>query len=318
MTTSVSPKLFPNALLNFAGRFDYLFLDKNRCRLDLFLSSLTTRVTRSFWCKALEKGFILVNKKPVAKKSYLLKPNDHIQFDYYRLCLALLGEDLSFSTGYRILKETPDYLAVDKPSGVLIHRIGFVDHSLISQLEHDYQQALYSVHRIDKFTSGVCLVARSAKAADALQNLIRHDEINKIYLVACEKKLAAYSGLFTAPIAKDDPIIHTKKQKIDWQNGLSSKTRYRLIGQKNNYYYYLVRIFTGRQHQIRVHFQFGGAPVANDELYSQDDYSKFPPMYNYSEYELGLHAFHIHFKCPFTHKRTHIKCYPHRQPFICN
>jgi RluA family pseudouridine synthase len=312
--TAEKRRKIPGALLNFNGHFDYCFQEKIRMRTDHFLHNLTTRVSRAFWYKALEKGFIFINYKPMTKKSYLLKTGDVIQFDYYHLCRILLGEDLNFSTKYQILKETSDYLAVNKPSGVLIHRVGFVDHSLISQLENDYQQPLFSVHRIDKFTSGICLIARSSKAADALQALIRNNQINKIYLVATEKKLPQKSGLFTAPIGHDDPAIHTKKQKIDFLEGAECKTRFRLIGQKENYYY-LVRIFTGRQHQIRVHFQFGGAPVANDELYSHDDYSIFPPMYDYSEYELGLHAFHLCFKCPFSDKLTHIKCLPRRKPF---
>jgi RluA family pseudouridine synthase len=305
-----------NTLLDFHGKLNYQHLIHENMRLDLFLSSLTRRVSRAFWVKAIASKKIFVNGAPVAKKSYKLHYGDEVQFDFYALCRDLLDEELSFSTDYGIIYENEHYIIVDKPSGVLIHRIGFVDHSLISQMEHDYGFSLYPVHRLDKHTSGLCMVAKSSRSTDGLQALIRNHQIQKYYLVASEEQLVSNSGLFEIPIADDDSGIHSKKQKVDLEGGLYCKTRYRKIGESQGIHYYMVRIFTGRQHQIRVHFQYGGAPVMNDELYSYEDYSHLPPMYDFDETNLGLHAFRLRFFCPFEKEMKCFTSLPDRIPFV--
>jgi len=300
--------------LDFEGRFDYRFDQDRKSRIDVFLSSLSAAVSRTFWTRALQKGWIQVNAKPV-RKSYSLKTGDHICFDYYEIYQCLEGKNLKIEIPYGILAHEKDFIVVDKPHGVLTHRIGFLDHSVLSQVAADISSPLFTVHRLDKYTSGVCLFAKSSKAAHQLQELLRGQGFEKYYLVASEKKLPQFSGVFSQPIGVDDPRIHKKKRRVDLEQGLFARTRYRFFYSFQGYHYYLVRIFTGRQHQIRVHFQHGGAPVANDELYSQEDYSGFPPLYEYNEQNLGLHALRLRLVSPFSGKCLCFTSWPRRQPF---
>ena len=155
----------------------------------------------------------------------------------------------------------------------------------------------------------------SSQAAHQLQDLLRKVGFQKNYLVATHQKLTRDSGVMDQPIGKDDPRIHKKKQKVDFEQGLSARTRFRYLGSKENFYYYLVRIYTGRQHQIRVHFQNAGAYVAHDELYSYEDYSHFAPMHDFSEENLGLHALRLKFYCPFEKRLVSFTSFPERFPF---
>lgn len=304
----------PRALLDFQGKFDFQWPLEEKIRIDHFLQSQSDHVSRSFWVKCLEKKGILVNEGPV-KKNYMVKLGDRIQFDYYELCRRLKNEELSQKIDYEIVYDHPEYVVLNKSSGCLIHRIGFLDYSLASQASQDIGTELYIVHRLDKFTSGVCLFAKSSKAADRLQTTLKAGGIEKYYLVATQRRLPKTSGLFTEPIGAGDPKIHKKFQIVDYEHGLHAKTRYRYALSKGKVHYYLVRIFTGRQHQIRVHFQFAGAPVLNDELYSYDDYSHLGLMYQFSEVDLGLHAYKLRFQCPFDQEMKTVKSLPDRRPF---
>ena len=301
--------------MDFSGFFSQrINNDFPRTRIDQYLGGLSGFVSRNFWHSALNGNFIRVNGKNV-RKSFVLRAGDLVEFDYYAIYEKLKNESLKIKIPYTLLFECDDYVVVDKPQGYLTHRIGFIDHSVMSQVGEDLNSPMYTVHRLDKYTSGTCLFARNSTAADKLQSLLRGGQIFKYYMVATKEKLSRFSGLMCEPIGKDDPRIHKKKQKVDFINGQEARTRYRFLHSKNEFQYYLVRIFTGRQHQIRVHFQHAGAPVAFDELYSYDDYSHLPPMYSYSETNLGLHAVALKFVCPFMNKAVKFTSLPGRFPF---
>ncbi len=310
----VEPIQFQGAYLDFNGQFDFTFPLNRKMRLDHFLKSLTTFVSRNFWVQAIEQSLLTVNDQ-FPHKSMKLSMGDRIQFDYYRLYKALRGEDLEVKIPYEVLYECDHYIVVNKPSGYIIHRVGFLDYSLVSQVAKDRGETLYIVHRLDKYTSGVCLFARSSSSAAKLTEVLKGYGFSKYYLVASEYKLNQASGLVEWSIGGDDPRIHKKKQKIDMEHGQSAKTRYRYLGFRNNLHYYFVRIFTGRQHQIRVHFQALGAHVYGDELYSYEDYSHFEPMHDFSEENLGLHAIRLRFRCPYDGSQVVVTHRPSRVPF---
>lgn len=311
---TVEPQLFTGAYVDFNGSFDYVFPLKKKLRLDHFLKSLTTFVSRNFWVQAIDRNLLQVNGR-TPDKSMKLNEGDRIQFDYFKLYRALKGQDLKIKIPYEVLYESKHYILVDKPSGYLIHRVGFLDYSVVSQLSADRNETLYIVHRLDKYTSGVCLFARSSEAAAKLTETLKGQGFYKYYMVASESMLENRSGLVTWPIGSDDPRIHKKKQKIDFVEGQSARTRYRYLTSRKGLHYYFVRIFTGRQHQIRVHFQALGAHVYGDELYSYDDYSRFEPMHDFSEKDLGLHALRLRFYCPFDKKMVVVTKRPQRVPF---
>lgn len=301
--------------MDFSGSFSQrLKEDFPKTRIDQFLGALSTFISRNFWHRALEGGFILVNGQSV-RKSFVLRAGDLVQFEFYQIHETLNKESLKIRIPYTLLDQCDDYVVIDKPQGYLTHRIGFIDHSVMSQVGEDLNCPMYTVHRLDKYTSGVCLFAKSSSAADQLQSLLRRGGFLKYYAVATKKQLPLASGVISEPIGKDDPRIHKKKQKVDHISGQDAKTRYRFLGEGKGFFYYLVRIFTGRQHQIRVHFQHSGSPVAFDELYSYEDYSHFPPMHHYSEENLGLHAIRLKFTCPFSKRLVSFTSIPKRFPF---
>lgn len=301
-------------LLDFDGTFKYFYEYETKIRVDHFLSSITFTVSRSFWAKAIALGKVLINSKPICK-NYLLRSGDLITFDYFNIWYHLKGTDLRKKIPYQIIFENDDYMVVHKDSGSLVHRVGFLDYSIISQIEYDKKQTLYVVHRIDKYTSGLLLIAKSKSSCTKLQKIVGDHSVQKYYLVCTEKQLEKSSGVMDQAIGEGIPRVHRKHQKVDFINGLFAKTRYRYIAKARGHYFYLARIFTGRQHQIRVHFQYNGAHILNDELYSYEDYSHIEPMHNFNEINLGLHAFRLRFYCPFEQKMVSFTSYPERNPF---
>ncbi|MBW7876040.1 MAG: RluA family pseudouridine synthase [Candidatus Cloacimonetes bacterium] len=302
--------------LDFSGHFDWIYPESYSQRLDSLLGGLSTVISRTLWVRALNTRKILVNGVPEVKKGRLLRLGDRIQFDFYAMAREILGEELLVKIPWQKLFEDENLVVVNKPSGVLMHRIGFFDFSLVSQVQNDLNQVLHVVHRLDKATSGVCVFAKSAQAAADFQKVMTGGGVHKIYIAASHFLLDKNSGVNDKPIGQDDPRIHSKKQKVDYERGVMARTRYRYIGSRQDIHYYMLRIFTGRQHQIRVHMQSMGAPLVYDELYSYSDYSGFPPMYNYSEDNLGLHAFRLRFVCPFTQKLRIFTALPIRYPFL--
>ncbi|PCJ18730.1 MAG: hypothetical protein COB02_09850 [Candidatus Cloacimonadota bacterium] len=301
-------------LLNFDGKFEYLYEYEQKIRVDHFLSSITFTVSRTFWAKAIGLGKVLINKKSICK-NYLLREGDLITFDYFDIWFHLKGEILKRKVPYQIIFENNDYMIVHKSSGFLVHRVGFLDYSIVSQIEYDKQQTLYVVHRIDKYTSGLLFIAKTKSSCTVLQKMIKEHSVQKYYLICTKNKLEKSSGLMTQPIGVGIARVHQKHQKVDYINGLHAKTRYRYVGQTRGNYFYLARIFTGRQHQIRVHFQYNGAHILNDELYSYEDYSHIKPMHDFNENNLGLHAFRLRFCCPFEKRIMQFTSYPERNPF---
>lgn len=301
-------------LLKFDGTFEYLYDYESKIRVDHFLSSITFTVSRAFWAKAISIGKVLINKKSVCK-NYLLRNGDLITFDYFNIWSYLKGQDLRKKIPYEVVFENDDYMVVNKSSGSLVHRVGFIDYSIISQIEYDRQQTLYVVHRIDKYTSGLLLIAKSKLSCTKLQKIVGDHSVQKCYLICTAKKLEKTSGVMNQAMGEGIPRVHRKHQKVDFINGLHAKTRYRYVGSARDNHFYLARIFTGRQHQIRVHFQYNGAHILNDELYSYEDYSHIEPMHNFNEVNLGLHAFRLRFYCPFEKRVVKFSSYPQRNPF---
>ncbi len=302
-------------LVQFGGKFDWVFPYQTQVRLDQFLSGLSRMVSRAFWVRAVEGGMIWINGEPARRKNQILKKEDRIRFDYFQICRDLMGVELHQDVSYRLIEEDENFVVVEKPSGVLIHRIGFLDFSLVSQVGRDLNQELFVIHRLDKYTSGIVVFGKHAEAAKRFQSLLHSPRMAKIYLAASFHPIQPVSGLMLEPIGQDDVRIHSKKQKVDFTDGSDCKTRYRMAGEMDGRYFYLVRIFTGRQHQIRVHFQNRGAPLIQDELYAYQDYDLLPAGYDYDESWLGLHAYRLRFEDPFTGKYRVFTSRPSRWPF---
>ncbi|HRN79681.1 MAG TPA: RluA family pseudouridine synthase [Ferruginibacter sp.] len=202
-----------------------------------------------------------------------------------------------------ILLEDEDFIAVDKPSGLLSIADRAQNESLKSLLDQMYG-TVYIVHRLDKDTSGVILFAKNKDAHQYLCQQFETRLVEKYYVAIVSGSPAEEEGLIEAPIAVH-PTLKGAMQVH--RNGKPSQTGYRIL-EKNDYFSLVeFQLFTGRMHQIRVHARHAGCPIVVDELYGDAApifLSKYKRNYKLSRAEdaerpmidrLALHAARIVF-----------------------
>lgn len=202
-----------------------------------------------------------------------------------------------------ILLEDEDFIAVDKPSGLLSIADRAQNESLKSLLDQVYG-TMYIVHRLDKDTSGVILFAKNKEAHQYLCQQFENREVEKYYVAVVTGCPAEDEGLIDAPLAE-----HPAQKGVMQvhRNGKPSQTGYRILEKNNHFSLVEFRLFTGRMHQIRVHARHAGFPVAVDELYGDGNpvfLSKYKRNYKLSRAEeterpiinrLALHASRVVF-----------------------
>jgi 23S rRNA pseudouridine1911/1915/1917 synthase len=203
----------------------------------------------------------------------------------------------------RILYEDADVAAIDKPAGMVVHAGAGVDAgTLVNALLHRYE-ALSGVggqlrpgivHRLDRYTSGVLLVARNDAAHHALAAQFSSRQVEKVYLALVHGTVKQETGRIDRPIARD-PIRRTRMTARLGQ-GREAWTEYRVLRRFARFTLLEARIGTGRTHQIRVHFSSIGHPVAGDTLYGAPaKIAGIPPLGRYF-----LHAHRLRFRRPST------------------
>jgi 23S rRNA pseudouridine1911/1915/1917 synthase len=268
-------------------------------RLDHYLQSRLPQFTRSRLQDWIKDGLVLVNGR-AAKSSLTLKGGEQIHVTPGALPpLKAQPEALPVE----ILYEDESVIAVNKPAGLIVHA-GAGSHSgtLVNRLVHHFS-TLSSVggdlrpgivHRLDKGTSGVLLVARTDAAHQALAKQFSGRTVEKIYLAVVHGHVAAETGRLTMPITRD-PVRRIRMSVSDV--GRSALTEYKVLerlGQAatpSAFTFLQIRIGTGRTHQIRVHMASIGHPVAGDSLYGGKSADR-----------IFLHAHRITFDSPATGK----------------
>lgn len=267
-------------------------------RLDLFLQEHLPEYSRSriqAWIKA---GRVRAEGHP-AKASHLLRVDEQIDAEPSEPApLNASPEDLPVG----ILYEDAAVIAVDKPAGLTVHAgAGAHSGTLVNRLVHHFQSlsqvggALRPgiVHRLDKETSGVLLVARTDAAHRNLAAQFAARSVEKIYLALVRGSVPADTGRITKPIARD-PVRRTR-MTAKMAGGRAALTEYRVRERFDGFTLLEVRIGTGRTHQIRVHMADMGHPVAGDRLYGP---AKVPSP------RMFLHAARIGFVSPAMGKRV--------------
>ena len=265
-------------------------------RLDLFLLQRLAEFSRSRLQSWIKDGHVLVNGA-AAKASMLLRGGESIEVTPANLPpLKAEAEDLPLD----ILYQDDAVIAVNKPAGLVVHA-GAGSHSgtLVNRLVHHFQ-ALSQVggdlrpgivHRLDKGTSGVLLVARTDAAHQALAAQFSGRTVEKTYLALVQGVVKNDSGRLTARIERDPS--RRIKMTARLGTGRTALTEYRVLRRFDKFTYLEVRIGTGRTHQIRVHLSSIGHPVAGDRLYGAH------PRQREDEPErIFLHAHRIVFTSP--------------------
>jgi len=270
-------------------------------RLDQFLRERLPQYSRARLQDWIEQGRVLVNGSP-EKRSFLLKGAERIDVEPGELApLRATPEDLPLE----VLYEDGDVIAINKRAGMVVHT-GAGQHSgtLVNAVLHrfgklsgvggDLRPGI--VHRLDRFTSGVILIARTDAAHRHLAAQFASREVVKIYLALVHGRVKNDQGRITTPIARD-PVRRTR-MTARLAGGRQAITSYQVLKRFEGFTFLEVKIGTGRTHQIRVHLASIGHPVVGDKLYGA-------PASTLGRY--FLHARQITFTSPSSGERITVK-----------
>ncbi|HTB20179.1 MAG TPA: RluA family pseudouridine synthase [Bryobacteraceae bacterium] len=267
-------------------------------RLDQFLRERLPLYSRSRLQDWIEQGRVLVDGAP-AKRSHLLKGAERIHVQPAELApLRATPEDLPLE----VLYEDADVIAINKPAGMVVHT-GAGQHSgtLVNAVLHRFGK-LSSVggdlrpgivHRLDRFTSGVILIARSDTAHRNLAEQFAARQVEKIYVALVHGQVKNQQGRMTTPIARDP--VRRIRMTARLAHGRQAITSYQVLKRLEGFTFLEVKIGTGRTHQIRVHLASIGHPVVGDKLYGA-------PASTLGRY--FLHARQITFSSPSSDERV--------------
>ena len=211
--------------------------------------------------RCIEEGLVKVNDEQ-SSVDYVVQNNDFISHTVHRHELPVTGEKI------RVIHEDDDWVVVDKPASVPVHPCGRYRHnSVIFILAKELGfKSLHTVHRLDRLTSGVLIFSKSSAKARLMEQLIKAREVEKEYVC---RVVGEFPG--DEEIVCDQPL-ETISYKIGLvvvdKAGKESKTIFTRIAYKDGVSIVRCRPRTGRMHQIRVHLQYLGFPIANDPLYN--------------------------------------------------
>ena len=268
-------------------------------RIDKYLSRLVTDSSRSAIQKLIESGSVKVNGSQVSK-NYKVSADDEIVMLQGELkTLDAEPENIPLDIVY----EDSDLLVVNKPRGMVVHPApGNYSGTLVNALLYHCKDSLSGingvlrpgiVHRIDKDTSGLLIVAKNDKAHIGLAEQIKEHSFTREYNAVVCGHLKEYEGTVCAPIGRNPK--DRKKMCVTENNSKNAVTHYKVINEYEGYSHVSLRLETGRTHQIRVHMAYIGHPVAGDFVYGND---------KKSAYLNGqcLHAIKIGFVHPITNE----------------
>jgi 23S rRNA pseudouridine1911/1915/1917 synthase len=268
-------------------------------RLDRFLASLPDVGSRSVAQRLLESGNVLVDGRTL-DKSRRLTGGEELEFEPPTKESAELEPE---QMDLRIVYEDEYLLVVDKPAGLVVHPgSGHATGTLVQGLlEHDAAGGDAArpgiVHRLDRDTSGLMVVARSNEAHARLQALVRNRAIERHYAALVVGKPRSRAGRIEAPIGRDrrDPLRHS----LDTDKPREAITHFEVRELLPRHTLLDVRLETGRTHQIRVHLAAVDLPVAGDTVYGRPRELDLERQF--------LHACRLAFSHPFTAERVDVE-----------
>ncbi|MFV4957568.1 RluA family pseudouridine synthase [Lactobacillus delbrueckii subsp. allosunkii] len=238
-------------------------------RLDKYLAGEMTDLSRSRIKELVQAGEVLVNGKK-SKVSYKVQKGDLIQVTVLPLePLKLEAENIPLDIVY----EDEDVIVVNKPQGMVVHpAAGHPSHTLVNALLYHTRDLADSpegfrpgiVHRIDKDTSGLLMVAKNAAARESLEKQLAAKSNKRQYLAIVHGNFAEEEGTIDAPIGRNPK---DRKQMAVMEKGKSAVTHFKVLEQYQGYSLVECQLETGRTHQIRVHMAYIGHPLAGDPLY---------------------------------------------------
>lgn len=287
-------------------------------RIDKFLQNRIENATRNKIQKAIDVGHVLVNDKQV-KSNYKVKPGDQIiaYSDTDPESYDIVPEELPLNIVY----EDDDVLVINKPAGLVVHPgcgnpngtlVNGIAHYLKLQqpdLDENSLPRFGMVHRIDKNTSGLLLLAKSDKAAKDLADQFFDHTVDRKYIALVWGNFEEDEGTITGHVGRHQRFRKIMDVYPDGDYGKEAVTHYRVIERMNYVTLVECQLETGRTHQIRVHMQHIGHSLFNDDTYGGDRIVKGTIFAKYKQFVENCfnicprHALHAQ-TLGFTHPRT--------------
>ena len=281
-----------------------LEVNSEQGRLDKFIAEKITDLSRTRIKELIQAQNVLVNGK-ATKVSYRIEQGDQVSIEVPALePFSIEPENIPLSIVY----EDDDVLVVNKPQGMVVHpSAGHPNHTLVNALMYHTKHLAASpegfrpgiVHRIDKDTSGLLMIAKNAAARLSLEEQLARKINKRLYLAIVHGNFTEKAGKIDAPIGRDH--YHRQKMAVV-ENGKKAVTHFTVIEQFQDYSLIQCQLETGRTHQIRVHLAYIGHPVAGDPLYG--------PHHTLKGNGQFLHAQVLGFKQPKTGEWLEFKVDP--------
>ena len=249
-----------------------IYIDENdeKKRLDSYLSEITPDLSRSKIQNFIKSGNVKINDS-IKKPSYILKENDKIDFEIpEEEKLEIKPQDIPIEIVY----EDENMLVVNKPSGMLTHPTTIErENTLVNALLYKFNNNLSDIngefrrgilHRLDRNTSGLLMIAKNNKAHEFLAEQIKNHTITKKYRAIVKGVIKEDEFEINSPIGRNPNQPHKMMTRDD---GKPSRTIVKVLERFKEYTYIELTLITGRTHQIRVHMKSINHPVYNDTLY---------------------------------------------------
>lgn len=288
------------------NQVNFYQIDENSAnqRLDNFLIKILKGVPKSHIYRIIRSGEVRINKiraDPASK----IKSGDIIRIPPVRIA-NYSHQDYIPPTAFPVLYEDEYYLIINKPHKIACHGGSGVSFGVIEQLRQNTNyKFLELAHRLDKETSGILILAKKRQALIALQELMKNNQMIKEYYALSCGNLRDERRNVKAPIYKFINKNGERRVRIDNQGGQFAHTVFTLLKKYRGFSLINAKLETGRTHQIRIHLQHIGLPIAGDEKYG--DFAQNRILQRYGLKRMFLHAHHIQFIHPITHQIIEVK-----------
>lgn len=255
------------------NRFTFYIDEENQStRIDSVLSLLLPETSRSFIQKLIEEGGVVLNSEPMTSKKYKVKAGDCVELTIPEpQQLVIEPENIPLDIVY----EDDDVLVVNKPKGMVVHpAVGNYSGTLVNAIMFHCAGRLSSingvvrpgiVHRIDKDTSGLLMIAKNNKAHESLSAQLAEHSITRRYKALVYNNFSEDEGTVDASIGRDPK--NRLRQAVTQQNSKRAVTHWKVVERFGKYTLIEARLETGRTHQIRVHMAYIKHPLVGDPLY---------------------------------------------------
>jgi 23S rRNA pseudouridine1911/1915/1917 synthase len=248
-----------------------LLADKDNIRIDTWLSDKIEGFSRTYMQKLINSKLVLVNDNPV-KANYKLKLGDEVSVTIpEKKELDIVPENIDLN----IIYEDSFILIINKPKGMVVHpAAGNYSGTLVNALINYCGKNLSDiggtirpgiVHRLDKDTSGILVVAKNNEVHKTLTNSFKLHNVKRVYISLVKGVIKENTGKIVLPIGRHP--VNRKKMAVDRKNGREAITHFNVLERFDKTTYVELRLETGRTHQIRVHMSYIGHPIVGDQVY---------------------------------------------------